>query len=892
MKFKMSFWQIVLMSIVAAMFVCVSACNSDDPTPDPDPTPTPNTNPKDNGEVSFTIELPQGGGNGSSSSPATVEKGDTLNMAISQKSSYTDPDGTVFTCEPKATIELFAKLDTVYAKDIENLTKVKEGSDIKTNKTGTDPVCNQTVQTFDIGGQNIVFDLSHEIYTYVNSTKEKIEMPYIKLNQAKLGGNSTAETRSVAVMTGVSVRPLAETRGRVIRDSTMYEVNARFSVDIESVNTKDEATQTLEFSINYIGVVETVTELADPVSELSYVWEAKSGTNSQTSPFVKTNGDIMEIWMTQTSSYTDEYGNKASGEPKAKIKLSVAQDSIWAKSIEDLKAFAEKTEEKPSGQFATQKFGSALQSVDIEWSYENGEAVLAGQPIAMPFYSLTPVELKDVSLKDVSDDKATKAQASVYEVTVTFGQKAVAQNVVTEASEIEVEYVISYIGTILKDPISDLSFAWEVKSGTKSKTSPFVKAKGDIMEIWMAQASSYVDEYGNRATCEPKAKIKLSAAQDTVWAKTVDELKAFAEMTEGKPSGNSATQKFGSALQNVNIEWSYENGEADLAGKTIPMPFYTLSPVTLKDVSVKEASEAIIDGKMADIYNITATFSQKAIAKNVTTDTSEIEIEYVVSYTGAIEVTLVKVEYYPSGQWIDPHDNMPLLYYAKVERYRTYSNGKRVGPDEFYDYGHPSYLSTGESSPGVYQYGDETMTVYAPSDVCVGDSIRTYKETIQFSSAKGDFSTQLSRDDTSDLDFLKYNWSIYELDRLLGEDLNPCTNSPCSQFNNHDTRPAGWYFYPFLCKKEYDIYWAISDTESIPVGGISGIFEFYDQFLIIDERRIDFKSLHNLKINYALSEEKLSTADKDGKIIKLEMHASYLGKKFVLTRTCTVYVAK
>ncbi|MDE5783429.1 MAG: hypothetical protein K2H97_03775, partial [Prevotella sp.] len=401
-----------------------------------------------NGKVTFNIDLPGASGDGSPSSPATVHYGETLRMAISQRSSYTEPDGTVFTCEPKAVIQLSAKVDTVYAKDLESLTKAGEVPEVRTATTGTAPACHNTVQTFSIGGQDVVFDLSHEVYTYVNSMKQKIEMPYVRINQAKLGGHSATETRSAAVMTGVTVRPLAQTRATTVTDSTMYEVNVRFSLDIESVNTRNDSTQTLEFAVSYVGVVETVTELKDPVGEVSYVWDVKSGTSSTVSPFVKTTGDAMEIWMAQKCSYTDEYGNQATGEPKAKIKLSVEKDTVWAKTLDELKEFVNKTEGTPSGQTASQKFGSALQNVDIEWSYETGEAVLAGKTIPMPFYTLTPVTLKDVSVKEKPDETIDGKPASVYEVTATFSQKAVAENVTTETAEVEIEYVVNYVGAI------------------------------------------------------------------------------------------------------------------------------------------------------------------------------------------------------------------------------------------------------------------------------------------------------------------------------------------------------------------------------------------------------------------------------------------------------------
>lgn len=704
---KKSIWSVALMTVTTAAFMCFLACSSDDPITDPMPKPNPN-----NGAVTFTIDLPQGIGDGSSTSPVEVKKGETLDMTIRQKSSYTDPDGTVFTCEPKATIKISAKMDTVVAKDLKELTKVKEGSDIETDKTGTSPVLNQTVQTFEIGGQNIVFDLSHEIYTYVTSTKDKIEMPYIKLNQVKFGSTgATEETlqgRSAAVVTGVTVRPLMMSRATTLRDSTMYEVNVRFSLDLESVNAKENTKKTLEFSVNYVGIVETITELADPVAELSYKWDIKSGTTSAASPFVKTKGETpMEIWMTQYSSFTDEYGNKATGEPKAKIKLSVAQD--------------------------------------------------------------------------------------------------------------------------------------------------------------------------------------------TVWAKTLDELKKFAAKEGGSSSEQAATQKFGSDIQNVDIEWSYEVGEAVLADKTISMPFYTLTPVTLKDVSVKEVSDGVtVAGKEATVYEVTATFSQKAVAKNVenvTTETPEVELEYVVSYIGAVELTLVKVEYIPSGRWVDPHDNMVLAYYAKVERYRTYSNGKRVGPDEFFDYGHSVQLRYVTYDLGRIYFSDGAFwsEIYPSTVTEVGDSICTLTRSIQVSKLV-ELSAQVTTDRiTSEVKFK--DWNNYRLSAPEDASLNLAKDFDNPEYPRDD-RPSGWYYQLFMYSYGGRSMWKAADNWNMQINTLTADVDFYDQFLVIDGRRIDFSKLHNLKMEGSISETAFSDSHKEGEIHKVELRASYLGKNFYSSQTDSIYVAK
>ena len=63
--------------------------------------------------------------------------------------------------------------------------------------------------------------------------------------------------------------------------------------------------------------------------------------------------------------------------------------------------------------------------------------------------------------------------------------------------------------------------------------------------------------------------------------------------------------------------------------------------------------------------------------------------EKEVSFTAEVGPELVSVEYYPGGEIIPAHDNLMTGFYPKVERYRNYSDGSRIGPDEFYDYGHP-----------------------------------------------------------------------------------------------------------------------------------------------------------------------------------------------------------
>lgn len=280
MKVKCYFGRFVHMCMVA-MTACMMGCSdSDEPVVPQPPTPDP-----DNGEVSFVIDNENGSGTGTTDSPAEVEKGETLNMVISQKSKYTDSDGSVFECEPKATIELFAKLDTVYVKDKNQLTSVQEKPEVTSSQSGTNPIRNAINQKFLIGEQYVNFDLAYEIYNYVNKAEETIEMPYIKVNQANFGSSNaneeTPETkaRSETLQPVVTLKALPQTRATV-SDTVLYEVNVRFNLDIESMNAKTENKQTLAFSVNYLGAVVTTTDVPDPEPELvkveyrtDYIWE-------------------------------------------------------------------------------------------------------------------------------------------------------------------------------------------------------------------------------------------------------------------------------------------------------------------------------------------------------------------------------------------------------------------------------------------------------------------------------------------------------------------------------------------------------------------------------------------------------------------------------------------
>ena len=74
-----------LLSVVAVMVVAAACGGDDDMDPNPDGS---------KGELTMTINGSGGTGTGTPWSPITVDKDTPYSMTVSQKSTYTDPDGT------------------------------------------------------------------------------------------------------------------------------------------------------------------------------------------------------------------------------------------------------------------------------------------------------------------------------------------------------------------------------------------------------------------------------------------------------------------------------------------------------------------------------------------------------------------------------------------------------------------------------------------------------------------------------------------------------------------------------------------------------------------------------------------------------------------------------
>lgn len=235
--------------------------------------------PKTLGDVSYNISHTEGTGNGTASSPAVATAQTPAQIDLSQKSTYNDPDGSTYECEPHASVKLSAANAAIDANSIAELTTIKESS--STTAEGTNPVTKHTVQTFTIGKQTITFDLQHEVYTHTDSHNRTVEMPYLRLSNAHHGAAQAKETRAAATaateggssdsspiaVTGIRLTPLS-TRGSVTTQQP-YHVSVSFTVDVNSENTDDTQQQTLAFQVEYDATVETTTEFPDPATSFT-----------------------------------------------------------------------------------------------------------------------------------------------------------------------------------------------------------------------------------------------------------------------------------------------------------------------------------------------------------------------------------------------------------------------------------------------------------------------------------------------------------------------------------------------------------------------------------------------------------------------------------------------
>ena len=443
--------------IIAAMTLLVAiSCSTDEPNvPDP-----PGTQPETTGDISYTYSN-DGSGIGSQSSPAVCHGTDPLHFTISQTSTYADLDGSKFTCNPKASITVQASKDTLYVKDLQTLVTVNASPDAQRTTSGDNPVAHRAVQTFDVGGQVITFDMMHEVYTYVNKLGMTIEMPYFKLNDMKYGAAQTTEASdphfaapAVANMSvrGIRLTPRPMTGPHRAKSVTMvqaYDVTVSFNMDIETVNAKKPQSHTLSFEVTYAAEVESTTQVPDPTTTLSYQTVVKQGSYSEASPFEVTPGETMHLQLLGTSqcSYFSMEALESrviTRETTANVIVALGRDTVTysddpatlkAVSVEDWDVETSGTDpvNHTCRQIITLGGGQAIVT---DWDYQSlGDQQVNDETVAMPWLQLEKPTVHRVTVNE-SDGKA--------EVTVRLRQDIKLMNLAEPRTE-AMEYIVRYI---------------------------------------------------------------------------------------------------------------------------------------------------------------------------------------------------------------------------------------------------------------------------------------------------------------------------------------------------------------------------------------------------------------------------------------------------------------
>ena len=616
-------WKTWLKVAACAAFGLLMACSdnggeNEPSTPTPTPTPTPGTSV---GTIDFSLKT-EDGTSLPTQGPVQVESQQGLELVISQKSSYTDPNGKVYTCEPKASIALEASLDTVYAKDIKALTTINGNPKAQTGQSGSNPVKKTTQQVFSIGEQDIFFDLAHEIYTYTNSKQQKIEMPYILVGQAKYGDGTATESK--AASSPITLRSLSLSRASVT-DSTLYEVDAKFSLEVSTVNTKESQKQTLNFEVGYLAVVENVTELTGVVEY----------TLDQTDMVIQ-GGEEATVTLEQQSKFMNGEEPVYESRPQASLSLKAANAQVFVGAVEELTALidTEDARTKQEGSNPTthsfqKRWATKNQSFDWTTAYQVCYAETGEE---MPYLKVNEPKLVGIE----ATEKASRVSINdtvYYDVKATFEVELEAQNV-SEAQKQTLTFVVDYEGAVVKTlpltPALDYTL----------KQTAYTVQGGEDVEIAIRQQARYLNGEQAVYSHEPVATLKLTSGKALVYAAHADAFREYVEQEaqtakEGnQPLTHTYRNTWKAGEQTFEWETAYQVFTAESGDE---MPYLKFGEPKLVSVDVVEkTSRASVSDTI--FYDVKAKFEVKVEGVNVDNAISE-TLSFDVSYDGGVVST-------------------------------------------------------------------------------------------------------------------------------------------------------------------------------------------------------------------------------------------------------------
>lgn len=475
------------------------SCSSDDPENNggvkPVPTPTPS-----GANATITFSVSSDNGQGTAVQPFTASPGKPLNATLSQTVTYTDAQGQKQTVEPKATIAATVKTDTIHAANFAALTKLTQPQP-KTDTKAGNPKTATRQQLFNIGGQEITFDLSHEIYSYTNGSSQDVELPYLELKSPKFGSatpNEISNTRAVqgfgsmpvVSVTAIRLTPIGPlTRSTTVRDTTQYEVTVSFTIDAVTHHTASDAVHPLSADFHYVAVVENVTEI--PNASTSLICDIEhpylEGATNKQSPFTFTAKQDLHIEWPAESRCTyiaaeDLTARAITQNPRAAINVTFKADTIFTEDNKESLSVVSATEptfttyeDQPKLTSATQTFTIGGQTVTVVWKYEDyGSVVVEDSTVAMPYLQVGAPEVVELTVTETAQSQKARSRLAGktytmqkgqtradgdsdinnmqdgvfhYEVTARFRQQLKGMNT-QEPFEESVEYVVKYIAVV------------------------------------------------------------------------------------------------------------------------------------------------------------------------------------------------------------------------------------------------------------------------------------------------------------------------------------------------------------------------------------------------------------------------------------------------------------
>ncbi len=873
--------------------------------PEPDFPVNPDT--EQVGEVEFEIDLGSLGGNddepsgsgdpnedvGSSSNPVNVETGDTLSVTVTQTSSYKDPDGSVYTVEPKASIELFAELETVHAKDIETLISIKENADVAQSTSGSNPVCYNTVQTFTIGTQEVKFDLMHEVYTYVNSVSQAIEMPYIKVNQANFGTADVIESNKSNAKAPISIKKLALTRASITETNT-FEINVIFNIDLEAVNTKSDAKKNVSFNVKYMAVVEDVTELD---GNLEYVVEGSSNELKESFKVEPQNPFLLEL--KQKSYFASSDTTVGVCNPVARFKMLASADTVYVSNLDSLSAFEglepQTSVEGENPVKNTSKYvfnAGGNQSFDIETMYE---VFAYDDSEDLPYLMLGKPIKKSVSVTPVEQTRAVAYNTKYYKVETVFSVPVKSVNAKNTLDK-ELNFTVEYIGGVINQTELDGIVEYTVSGSVNSlNTNNSVTPKNPfLMELKQNSYFASPDKSIVVGKCNPVAKFSMHALCDTVFVTELDSLSVFEGLepqtsVEGEnPVKNTSKYVFNAGgNQSFDIETMYEVFAYDDKEN---LPYLMFEKPIKKSVRVTpvEQTRAVVHDTA--FYKVITEFSvplKSVNAKNTIDETLNFTVEYVGGVVTTSEVVeLVDITYRKDIIFYEASYNLPDRTTKVVYRDRNYSNGTVVTDT--------IYSGTSEFVPGsIYAdpRGSTTQIEYSENLIryAVGD------DTIDVHLDRSEFSDKLYQSTIKrsiklnkiDMNTFKYMWNSQVDGDIL--DYGSYKNAISRDMYDENNPVDGWYFQYIVnnCRIAYH-------PDDIPLFSSFVRTNFYAYFLYIDDQIIDFNE-YAPKLEVILDQAIFCEGNEtrgEALVFKTGFKGTFLDRDINMISIDTFYVAK